>query len=187
VSYDRAVRAIEVRPVTKESWDQLVRFFEAKGSPHHCWCTPYRVAGSADLRNAQKKAVLRRLVDGETPVGVLAYDGDEPVGWCSIAPRESYVRLARSRTMPRATPPDMPTWTVLCFFVARARRGQGVAHALLEGAVAYARQRGAQAIEGYPFDTAGISATHRGHSRVFREAGFQQDGTRWFRMTGAAG
>jgi GNAT superfamily N-acetyltransferase len=181
------VSAIEVRPVTKASWNDLVRFFEAKGSPHYCWCTPYRVAGSADLSSAQKKAALRRLVDAGTPVGVLAYDGGQPVGWCSIAPRETYARLGRSRTMPRATPPETPTWTVLCFFIARARRRQGITRALLEGAVAYARERGAQVIEGYPFDTAGVVSTHRGHSRVFEAAHFRPDGKRWFKALGGVG
>jgi GNAT superfamily N-acetyltransferase len=179
----RSTRAadVDVRPVTAETWDNFVRLFEAKGSPHYCWCTPFRVAGNPDLTSAQKKQVTRRLVDAATPVGVLAYAGGEPVGWCSIAPRETYVRLEKSRTMPRVTPPATPTWAILCFFVVRARRGQGVTRALLEGAVRYARRQGARVVEAYPFDTAGISSTHRGHSSVFAAAGFEQDGKRWFR------
>lgn len=124
---------------------------------------------------------MEALVDDRTPIGVLAYDGEEPVGWCSVAPRETYVRLARSRTMPRVTLPAISTWTVLCFFVPRPHRGRGVTNALLEGAVTYATEHGAEIVEGYPFDTAGISSTHRGHSRVFRAAGFEQEGKRWTR------
>ena len=63
-------------------------------------------------------------------------------------------------------------------FVPRPHRGQGVTNALLEGAVAYAREHGAKVVEGYPFDTMGISSTHRGHARVFRTAGFEQEGRR---------
>lgn len=172
---------VDVRPVTAETWDDFVRLFEAKGSPHYCWCTPFRVVGNPDLTSAQKKQVARRFVDAATPIGVLAYAVGEPVGWCSIAPRESYVRLERSRTMPRVTPPATPTWAILCFFVARAHRGQGVTRALLEGAVRYARRQGARVVEAYPFDTAGVSSAHRGHSSVFAAAGFYQDGKRWFR------
>jgi GNAT superfamily N-acetyltransferase len=119
---------------------------------------------------------------------VLAYYGDEPVGWCSIAPRESYVKLERSRTMPRKTPPETPTWTVLCFFIVRAYRHEGVAGALLRGAVAYARAQGAKVVEGYPFDTAGISSTHHGHSSLFKAARFRQDGAdrRWSVRLGRA-
>lgn len=170
-----------IRPVSPDTWDDFLRLFTARGGPHYCFCAPYRIPGAARLTSDERRAAVHGLVRRGTPVGVLAYDGDEPAGWCSIAPREDYARLARSRTMPRVTPPGTVTWTVLCFFVPRPRRGQGVTRALLEGAVAYAGDCGAQVVEAYPFDTAGISATHRGHSATFAAAGFTQDGPRWSR------
>jgi hypothetical protein len=174
-------RNIVVRPVTNDNWEDFVRLFESKGGPHHCWCTAYRVRESGSLGKSDKKSHMAGLVDNATPIGVLAYDGEEPVGWCSMAPRETYIRLEKSRTMPRVTPPAVSTWTILCFFVPRPRRQQGLAQTLLKGAVAYAKQHGAKVVEGYPFDTMGISSTHRGHSHVFGESGFQQDGKRWAR------
>jgi GNAT superfamily N-acetyltransferase len=173
---------ISVRPVTRDDWETLVQFFEKKGSPHYCWCTSFRAHGFARMTSAEKKECLADLVRSGTPIGVLAYRGQDPIGWCSVAPRESYARLSRSRTMPRATPSEVPTWTVLCFFVVRPSRGQRVAHALLQGAVDYARAMGAAIIEGYPFDSAGIVTTHRGHSRTFAAAGFRPDGARWYRL-----
>lgn len=170
---------LTVRPVTRETWDDFVRLFEARGGPHHCWCSPYRFRNAHEMSDLEKKAALRALVEDDTPIGVLGYDGDQPVAWCSVAPRESYLRLERSRTMPRVTPAATPTWTVLCFFVARSHRGQGVTRALLRGAAAYARACGAAVVEGYPFDSAGISSTHRGHSRVFQAARFRPQGRRW--------
>jgi GNAT superfamily N-acetyltransferase len=137
------------------------------------------VRGNEHLSDAQKKKSMRKLVESGVPIGVLAYDGGEPVGWCSIAPRETYVKLERSRTMSRETPPVTSTWVVLCFFVARPHRKKGLTRVLLEGAVAYARAQGAQIIEGYPFDTAGISSTHRGHSTAFKAARFRQQENRW--------
>ena len=65
-------------------------------------------------------------------------------------------------------------------FVARAERGQGLTASLLEGAVSYAFDSGAEVLEGYPYDTAGVSSQHRGHSSMFRAAGFERDGKRWF-------
>ncbi|PDO09666.1 MAG: hypothetical protein BLM47_11190 [Candidatus Reconcilbacillus cellulovorans] len=125
---------------------------------------------------------MRRLIGQNVPVGVLAYDGDKPVGWCSIAPRETYQRLERSRTMPRVTPPETPTWTRFFVFSSCAHIA---AAALLGGAVDYARSEGARIVEAYLYDTAGHSSTHRGHSSLFRNFGFRQDGARWFLDFGA--
>ncbi len=175
------VAVTAVRAVTAETWGDYVRLFTSRGAPHYCFCTPYRVAGNADLTPDERRAAMDDLVHAGTPIGVLAYEGDEPVGWCSVAPRESYARLARSRTMPRVTPQGTATWTVLCFFVVRRLRGTGVTRALLDGAVEYARSQGADVVEGYPFDAAGLSSTHRGHSSVFAAAGFAADGRRWSR------
>jgi GNAT superfamily N-acetyltransferase len=172
-----STRMVHIRPVTTENWQAFVQFFEAKGSPHFCWCMSHRVRSGQTLNSSEKKASMETLVAARIPVGVLADIGNVPVGWCSIAPRENYRRLDSSRTMPRATAVDLATWTVLCFFVARLSRKQGVMHALL--AVAYARAHGAKVVEGYPFDSAGISSTHRGHSSLFKAAGFLPDGKRW--------
>jgi len=179
----RSKGKVSVVPVTSDNWKDFTRLFESKGAPHYCWCTPYRMHDARHLDDAEKKRRMKSLVGREVPIGVLAFEGDEPIGWCSIAPRETYVRLEKSRTMPRVTPPTTSTWSVLCFFVPRSRRKQGVTRALLDGAVAYARKHGAKVVEGYPFDTAGISSTHRGHSRVFEATGFHQDGRRWARKT----
>jgi GNAT superfamily N-acetyltransferase len=169
---------LRVAPVTQETLDDYQALFSARGSPHYCWCAVYRASGNPSTKQARRQ-VMMRLIERGTPVGVLAYAGTEPIGWCSIAPRESYVKLERSRTMPRVS--DAPTWVVLCFFVRRAERGQGVSAKLLKGALSYARAHGARLIEAYPYDSSKTSATHRGHSRLFAAAGFQQEGTRWFK------
>lgn len=167
---------MQILPVTPTSWPWFERLFLARGAPGYCWCTPYRFRNAHELERPAMQAAMRGLVGSGVPIGVIALDGDEPVGWCSVAPRETHQKLERSRTMPRVS--DEPTWTVLCFFVPRAQRGRGITRALLEGAVAYAREQGAVVVEGYPWDSAGISSTHRGHSAVFAACGFVRDGER---------
>lgn len=120
---------------------------------------------------------MRRRIRSGTPVGLLAYVDDEPVAWCSVAPREAYDGLATSRTMPPVE--SRPTWSLLCFFVKRAHRRQGLASRLLEAAETYARSEGGKVLEAYPFDTAGLTSTHRGHSRIFQARGFERSGRRW--------
>jgi GNAT superfamily N-acetyltransferase len=168
-----------VEPVTAQNWADFEALFKSGEAPHYCWCTVYRVPSQPHLTNPEKKGVMCRLVEQGVPVGAFAYDGDKPVGWCSVAPRETYRKLDRARTMPRVTPQDVPAWTILCFFVLRPYRKKGVAKALVKGALDHARTQGAQVVEAYPCDTAGTSATHRGYSSLFERVGFQQEGTRW--------
>jgi len=45
------------------------------------------------------KKALKRIVDSSEVPGILAYAQGQPIGWCSIAPRESYPALERSRVL----------------------------------------------------------------------------------------
>src|SRR6185436_11939966 len=172
-STSRAAKAAEVfrvEEVSVDTWPDFEALFGARGSPHYCWCTVHRFRDAHLLSREQKRDRMLGLVRAGTPIGLLAYSGDTPIGWCSVAPRETYVKLERSRTMPRVS--LAPTWTVLCFFVQRAQRGRAVTGALLAAAIEAARRHGAEVVEGYPHDTAGISSSHRGSSKVFRALGF---------------
>ncbi len=101
-------------------------------------------------RSQANRADLLALVEaGETP-GLIGYRGKTPVGWVSLGPREDYAKLARSPVM---KPVDaQPVWSVVCFVVPEQFRGEGVARALLDGAIAYAKKRGATLLEAYPVD-----------------------------------
>jgi len=101
-------------------------------------------------RGAGNRRALKSLVVRGTRPGILAYRGRAPVGWCAVAPRETYRRLARSRVM--APVDERRAWSVVCFFVAREERRAGVSAALLQAAVDHAARRGAAIVEGYPLD-----------------------------------
>jgi GNAT superfamily N-acetyltransferase len=121
------------------------------------------------------RRALRRIVEAGGVPGLLAYDGDEPVGWVAVEPREAYPVLGRSRTL--AAVDGQPVWSVPCFFVGRARRGTGVTRALLEAAVRHARSRGARIVEGYPVEYRGGVAdawVFTGAASTFRKAGFRE-------------
>jgi GNAT superfamily N-acetyltransferase len=127
-------------------------------------------------KGAGNRRALQRLVRSGVPIGVLAYVGDEPAGWCAVAPRGHYPRLARSRVL--APVDERPAWSVTCFFVSRRFRRQGVTARLLEAAVRFAAERGATLVEGYPVEprggkTADVFA-YTGIASVFRAAGFRE-------------
>ena len=127
-------------------------------------------------KGESNRRALRRLVASDTPPGVLAFLGRTPVGWCSVAPRASYPRLARSRAMRPVD--DRPVWSVVCLFVAREHRRQGVSVALLRGAADFAAARGAELVEGYPVEPRSGAMPDvfawTGTAAAFRAAGFAE-------------
>jgi GNAT superfamily N-acetyltransferase len=143
---------VRVVPATPARWSDLERLFGARGGCGGCWCMHFRLLKPEYERGKGEgnRRALRRLVSSDSPPGVLAYRGRTPVGWCAVAPRASYPRLARSRAMRPVD--DRPVWSVVCLFVAREHRRQGVSVALLRGAADFAAARGAEVVEGYPVE-----------------------------------
>jgi len=128
----------------------------------------------ADGGESNRRAMRRLVRKGEEP-GLLAYDGKEPVGWCSVGPREAYQRLERSRTLERVD--ERPVWSVNCFFVARSHRRRGVTSTLLRAALTYAKKRGARILEGYPNEPGKSwpdAYAYTGLATVFRKTGFRE-------------
>jgi GNAT superfamily N-acetyltransferase len=70
---------------------------------------------------------------------------------------------------------EQPVWSVACFFVDRAFRGQGVTAKLLKAAVAYAGTHGADWVEGYPVEP-NKSYRFMGAPLLFKEVGFEEAG-----------
>ena len=174
---------LTILPLTAERWPDLEALFSAKGCsmPRGCWCMYYRRSGSrgalpAGTTHAQaNRAELKALVDAGKPPGLIGYRGKVPVGWVSIGPREDFAKLVRSPVMKAVD--DEPVWSIVCFVVPPAYRGQGVARALLAGAVAYARQQGATLVEAYPVDKPSRSDSDSmwfGAKSMYDAAGFSE-------------
>ena len=122
------------------------------------------------------RRAMERIVESREIPGLLGYHDGEPVGWCSVAPREAYPRLERSRVLRRVD--DQPVWSVVCFFVAKAYRRRGVMRELLEAAIGYVRDRGGTILEGYPTEPKSERVPDlflfHGIPSVFAEAGFAE-------------
>ena len=120
----------------------------------------------------KNKQAMKAIVDSGQVPGLLAYVDDEPVAWCSIAPREDYASLERSRTLKRID--AKPVWSVVCFFVDRRFRRKGLMVPFLRAAVEYAREHGAKIVEGYPVEPEKrpSGSSYMGVVSAFRQAGF---------------
>ena len=164
---------LEFHPVSMERWSDVAAFFEQHGNPNYCWCMRWRLKSTefSQFKSAQRRNRLKSLVQGKIPIGILAYHQEKPVGWCSIAPRETYTLLERSRTLKRIN--GLPTWSVVCFFLDPNLRGQGLSVKLLQAAVTYAISQGATIIERYPVEP-DQSYRFMGSPSVFEQVGFRE-------------
>lgn len=141
-----------VRPARADRWADVEALLGQRGSVSGCWCMFFRQSprerrtewGEGNRRG------LKGLVDSGAEPGLVAYRHGEPVGWCSVAPRDQYQRLGRS-AVTRAVD-DAAVWSLVCLYVDRRYRGAGISRELVRAAVAYARSRGAALLEAYPVD-----------------------------------
>lgn len=173
---------INVRELHPDDWPVIEQLFGTNGACGGCWCMWWRVPRGGKLWEEQKgsknkRAFKRLLTDGRVH-GCLAFEDDEPVGWCCVGPRGDFPRLERTKAL--RTDWDEGTWSVTCFYIKSAWRGQGVASALLAGAVSAARRLGARSIEGYPVrpkSTNKIPAAFAwtGVPQLFERCGFRTD------------
>jgi len=166
---------IDVRPAT-DFEDVSTILGPKKPDSDVCWCLSYRIPGklNRELRRKERGKHVRELMEGGPP-GVLAYDGDEVVGWAAIHPRAD-TSFATNRKIPHVD--DLDVWSLWCVRVRPGHRGQGIAHHLIEGAVAYAKSQGAPAVEAYPVDNGGqkvdLTMAYVGTKAMFERAGFTQ-------------
>jgi GNAT superfamily N-acetyltransferase len=172
---------LEIHPLTAERLPDLAALFGQGGDPKWCWCSFFRLrnvdfkgATAETNRGVLERAVATTSAEGRAP-GLVAYRDGEAIGWVSLGPRDDYARLQSSRVM--APIDDQPVWSIVCFVVARSARKQGVANALLEAAIAYAREHGARLLEGYPIETDGqripAANVYKGTLTMFERAGFE--------------
>lgn len=171
---------IEVYPLTRERWADFERLFGRGGAYGGCWCMWPRLRSKdwSASRAAGRKESMRNIVQAEEPPGLLAYVDGQPAGWVSLDHRERFEHYEYSR---KVKPLDRPRglWSIVCFVIGKQYRGQGSMARLLDAAVAYAHERGAQVIEAYPVAPSGDLKSYQGFegiASVFERAGFVRVG-----------
>lgn len=165
------MEALSFAPVTPETWPDFERLFEAPGSPKNCWCTVWRpMADRQSASSADKKRLMEKTVFSETPVGLLAYEDSEPIGWCSVAPRDSLRKLGPGQTI------DPKVWSMVCLFIRKSHQRKRIAPALLDAAVNHAFAEGAETVEAYPVDPDSPSYRFMGFRDMFCARGFIEIG-----------
>jgi hypothetical protein len=165
--------ALTFRPVTTANLADFEALFSSPGAPKWCWCMVWRrTSAEAKLKApADRNRMMMERIAAGTPVGLLAYDGDLPVAWVSVAPRETYRNLGG----PEAKPGEI-IWSIVCFFVPRKLRGERMIYRLIAAAVAHAKKQGATVVEAYPVPPDAPSYRFMGFVPTFAKAGFTDVG-----------
>ncbi len=165
-------------PLTPSRWGDFEALFGPRGACAGCWCM-WWVLSRKDFESGKGQAnhdAMKARIDGGEVPGLLAYAGEQPVGWCAVGPRDEYSRLGRSRILKPVD--EAPVWSIVCFFVRRDYRGRGVSRRLIDAAVDYAASRGADIIEAYPVEPrqgrAPDAFVWTGLAAAFRHSGFSE-------------
>ena len=149
-----------------------------KGGPGGCWCMLWRLrAKDYDTAGPEgRRQGMRAAFGGSIPPGLLAYDDETPVGWCSLAPRSAFPRLETSRVLKPVD--DADVWSITCFFIAKSHRRTGMTVKLLEAAADFVAGQGGAILEGYPVDPGRKDYPSAyawvGLADAFRKAGFEE-------------
>ena len=145
------------------SWADLQAIFGTTGSPGHCYCQFFKVRDRdwRSFTDQQRHDRLREQTNCGNPharatSGLVAYLGDEPVGWVAVEPRTAYPRLPRMRTVWSGRQEDQAddsVWAITCFVTRKGFRRRGVSYALAAATIEFARKHGARALEAYAMET----------------------------------
>jgi len=180
---------LTIVPANRASWADLQAIFGTADYPGKCYCQRYKTRDChwSSLSDQGRRERLREQTRCDDPgaattTGLVAYLGDEPVGWVAVEPRTAYPRLPRVRTVwsgRQEDKADEGVWAVTCFTTRKGYRMRGITYALAAATIGFARDQGATALEAYPMITQpGHEITwgelHVGSRQVFAEAGFTE-------------
>jgi RimJ/RimL family protein N-acetyltransferase len=172
-------------PLTPDRWGDFQTLFGERGAYSGCWCMYWRIKRSEfnQATRDERKAAMHALINQGTMPGILLYEGSSPIGWCSIGPREDFPPLQRSTTLKPVD--DQEVWSIVCFFINKKQRRQGMMTRLICGAIDFAQSQGAKIIEAYPTDmqtpdleNKNLTGYHgfMGIASAFRKIGFKEVG-----------
>ncbi|GAA1495280.1 GNAT family N-acetyltransferase [Paeniglutamicibacter kerguelensis] len=176
-------------PANEASWADIQKVFGTRGTPTTCQCQWFQNPGLSfdelsveELADRLKTQTACGNASAAKTSGLIAYLGDEAVGWCAVEPRTTYPRLLGSKVPWSGRNEDREdpnVWSLVCFVTRTGYRRRGVSRALAAAAVEFARQRGARALEGYPMvlppgKKAVWGEMYVGSRSIFVDAGFTE-------------
>jgi ribosomal protein S18 acetylase RimI-like enzyme len=167
-----------IRPLGASTWDAFAELVQRNNGIYGgCWCigfhSEYR-RGITDPRTLKEQ-----LVRAGRAHAALVFDEDGLAqGWCQYGSPDALV-LKHARAYQKERPPPA-RWRITCIFVDKRHRGEGIARAALEGALALISAAGGGLVEAISETTAGREAQGRflfsATVELFEQYGFKRGG-----------
>jgi len=170
------VQSLRIEPLTESRMEDFAAVVNPNHRQKHCWCLSHRLS-TQEIRERggeDRYEAMCSLAREKIAPGVIAYLGDQPVGWCSISPRAQIPKLENSKLIRPVD--DLRVWSIICMVVRGGYRRRGVNRQMVLGALEYAKSLGAPAVEAYPVDPEGrmdLTMAYVGTRKMFEEAGFE--------------
>lgn len=179
MSKKTASSSLTVRELSTKTWSDFEAVMGKNGGASGCWCMHWRlsIAEFMEQKGEGNKKSMKRLAQRKQPPGVVVYEKDEPVAWCSLGPRAEFSRLERSPLLKNID--DEPVCSIACILVEKKHRGSGLLPDILEAVCEYAAAAGYTTAEGYPIEPregkrAGADTAMTGIASGFLKAGFSE-------------
>jgi GNAT superfamily N-acetyltransferase len=151
-------------------------FFELHSEQHGggwCYCVAWWLptwAGWSKRTAEQNRTLREKICDMGIYDGYLLYVDDKPVGWCQTAMRDLFIKLV----MQYKLEPDIDTWAITCFFIAKEYRRQGLASFMLGEVLRDLKKQKVKRVEAFPRreDKPTESDLWTGPESIYIKAGF---------------
>jgi ribosomal protein S18 acetylase RimI-like enzyme len=167
--------AYSIRPLDASTWDAFAELVERNNGIYGgCWCIAFHTAyqrGVSDPRTLKEE-----LVRAGEAHAALVFEADRVQGWCQYGgPDELGLKHLREYMKDPPAPAD---WRITCIFVDKRHRGQGVARAALDGALAQIAAAGGGRVEAISETVSGRDAQGRflfsATVELFEDLGFDR-------------
>jgi GNAT superfamily N-acetyltransferase len=170
------VSTFSIRPLDASTWDAFAELVERNNGIYGgCWCAPNHVEYKRGVSNT--RTLKEQLVRSGRARAAMVFDEEGfAQGWCQYG-RPDELTLKHQREYAKDPPPSAD-WRIACIFVDKRHRGQGVARAGLEGALAQIADAGGGRVEAISEVTAGREAQGRflfsATVELFEDLGFER-------------
>ena len=172
---ERDLEDFTIRPLVPETWDAFAGLCERhNGVFGGCWCTWFHTMhAEKEFTYEGNRALKKRLVDEGRAHAALVMDGDEAIAWCNYGSPDELPNI-KHRKQYEEEIDLLPDYRLVCMFVDKRYRRQGLLAVVLRSALELIGEAGGGVVEGYSHDTQGqrCAVLYSGTRSLFERAGF---------------